>query len=230
MPGWPVLRGAQNMKKINKTDLAVLTLCVLMFTVPAAFLPWMPERIPVHWGIDGEIDGWATRGGIFLGPLMGLGTCLLLKILPAIDPKKKNYQKFGRGYDMTRLCMALFFFFMQCLTLYSAFYPESPLEIWRLISVGVGVLLCVMGNFMPQFRHNYFVGIRTPWTLASEPCWRRTHRLAGPLWFWGGILLALMSLFFGSRMLFAAMLVLVCVITAIPCIYSYIIYKKEPDN
>ena len=103
--------------------------------------------------------------------------------------------KSGRAYrNAFRLALALFVLILQGVTLYAAFYPDG-LDVSRIIAACVGALLCVAGNYMPKFRHNYFCGIRTPWTLASETCWRRTHRFAGPLWFWGGLALAAGQLF-----------------------------------
>ena len=171
------------MKQSNKTEWAIWGVCALSFAVTLALLPLLPARIPVHWNVDGQIDGWAARPGAFFGPAMGLGLSLLMKFLPYIDPRRRSYEKFGRAYDAFRLALALFALILQGVTLYAAFYPDG-LDVSRIITACVGALLCVAGNYMPKFRHNYFCGIRTPWTLASETCWRRTHRFAGPLWFW----------------------------------------------
>lgn len=166
------------MKQSNKTEWAIWGVCALSFAVTLALLPLLPARIPVHWNVDGQIDGWAARPGAFFGPAMGLGLSLLMKFLPYIDPRRRSYEKFGRAYDAFRLALALFVLILQGVTLYAAFYPDG-LDVSRIIAACVGALLCVAGNYMPKFRHNYFCGIRTPWTLASETCWRRTHRFAG---------------------------------------------------
>ena len=172
------------MKQSNKTEWAIWGVCALSFAVTLALLPLLPARIPVHWNVDGQIDGWAARPGAFFGPAMGLGLSLLMKFLPYIDPRRRSYEKFGRAYDAFRLALALFVLILQGVTLYAAFYPDG-LDVSRIIAACVGALLCVAGNYMPKFRHNYFCGIRTPWTLASETCWRRTHRFgSGAVWRW----------------------------------------------
>ena len=159
------------MKQSNKTEWAIWGVCALSFAVTLALLPLLPARIPVHWNVDGQIDSWAARPGAFFGPAMGLGLSLLMKFLPYIDPRRRSYEKFGRAYDAFRLALALFVLILQGVTLYAAFYPDG-LDVSRIIAACVGALLCVAGNYMPKFRHNYFCGIRTPWTLASETCWR----------------------------------------------------------
>ena len=124
---------------------------------------------------------------------------------------------------------ALFVLILQGVTLYAAFYPDG-LDVSRIIAACVGALLCVAGNYMPKFRHNYFCGIRTPWTLASETCWRRTHRFAGPLWFWGGLALAAGSFFLSGRWLAAATAALGAVLVVPAYLYSYFIYKSGGED
>ena len=146
-----------------------------------------------------------------------------------IDPRRRSYEKFGRAYDAFRLALALFVLILQGVTLYAAFYPDG-LDVSRIITACVGALLCVAGNYMPKFRHNYFCGIRTPWTLASETCWRRTHRFAGPLWFWGGLALAAGSFFLSGRWLAAATAALGAVLVVPAYLYSYFIYKSGGED
>ena len=152
-----------------------------------------------------------------------------MKFLPYIDPRRRSYEKFGRAYDAFRLALALFVLILQGVTLYAAFYPDG-LDVSRIIAACVGALLCVAGNYMPKFRHNYFCGIRTPWTLASETCWRRTHRFAGPLWFWGGLALAAGSFFLSGRWLAAATAALGAVLVVPAYLYSYFIYKSSGED
>ena len=97
------------MKQSNKTEWAIWGVCALSFAVTLALLPLLPARIPVHWNVDGQIDGWAARPGAFFGPAMGLGLSLLMKFLPYIDPRRRSYEKFGRAYDAFRLALALLF-------------------------------------------------------------------------------------------------------------------------
>lgn len=152
-----------------------------------------------------------------------------MKFLPYIDPRRRSYEKFGRAYDAFRLALALFVLILQGVTLYAAFYPDG-LDVSRIIAACVGALLCVAGNYMPKFRHNYFCGIRTPWTLASETCWRHTSALrgrcgSGAVWRWRRA--AFSSPAAGwprPRRLWGAVLV-------VPAyLYSYFIYKSSGED
>lgn len=125
------------MKQSNKTEWAIWGVCALSFAVTLALLPLLPARIPVHWNVDGQIDGWAARPGAFFGPAMGLGLSLLMKFLPYIDPRRRSYEKFGRAYDAFRLALALFVLILQGVTLYAAFYPDG-LDVSRIIAACVG--------------------------------------------------------------------------------------------
>ena len=127
------------MKQSNKTEWAIWGVCALSFVVTLALLPLLPARIPVHWNVDGQIDGWAARPGAFFGPAMGLGLSLLMKFLPYIDPRRRSYEKFGRAYDAFRLALALFVLILQGVTLYAAFYPDG-LDVSRIIAACVGAL------------------------------------------------------------------------------------------
>lgn len=217
------------MKKINRLELIIWILYVLPFAITLVALPFLPDRVPIHWNVAGVADGWAAPAGTLFGPLIGFGVCLLLKFLPRFDPKQKNYKKFGKAYDFFRLATALYVLILQAAVLISAFYP-GWFDISRVITFCLGALLCVVGNYMPQFRHNYFIGIRTPWTLASEVCWRRTHRFAGSLWFWCGLIYMLCPLLLAGKMLFYLTIALVVTLGGIPSIYSYFIYKGEPKD
>ena len=94
----------------------------------------------------------------------------------------------------------------------------------------LGLLFCVLGNFMPKFRHNYFCGIKSPWALADEENWRRTHRFAGPLWFWGGLGVAVLSFVLPEAAMFAASFAVFLALALVPFVYSYILYKKAHAN
>ena len=113
-----------------------------------------------------------------------------------------------------------------------ALWPElaEALPMDRLVTAGVGLLLCVVGNFMPKFKHNYFCGVKTPWALADEENWRRTHRFAGPVWFWGGLFIAVCAFLLRGAALAAAMGAGVAVMLLAPYLYSYFLFKKSADH
>ncbi len=203
----------------------MLWICAaLPLAATAALYPLLPEVIPIHWNASGEIDGWGPRSQAFILAAVCLGVSLLLRFLPLLDPKRNSYRQFSRGYFAVRLVCAAFFCLMQGVTLASAFHPAAlPMD--RLTFGGMGLVFCVMGNFMPKFKHNYFCGIRTPWSLSSEENWWRTHRLAGLFWFWGGLAIAVLAVFLGGTALTLAAVVVLSVVGLVPVVYSWWLWQ-----
>lgn len=192
-------------------------------------LPTLPKQIPIHWNAAGEIDGWGGRMTALVLPVVGLGLNLLFALLPKIDPKRENYSKFAAAYGVFRLAFSLFWLGMVLLTLYTAYRPGALL-VGRLIPAAVGALFCVLGLCMPHFAPNYFAGIRTPWTLASDTVWQRTHLLGGRVWFFGGLAWMLVSLLLPSRFLMPAVVVLIVLLAILPCVASYLYWRAEQRN
>ena len=217
------------MKKNNKTEVCIWVLAVLPLAACLAAGPFLPEEIPMHWGLDGRVDRYGGYGELLLLAASGLGLALLLKFLPRLDPKRTNYEKFRAGYGAVRLCLGLFYAFMVGLTLATALLPsvQNRLGMDRLCLGAIGLVFCVIGNFMPKFKPNYFCGVRVPWTLASEDNWRRTHRFAGPVWFWGGLGIGACAVLLRGAVLTAlSVLVFVCMGVA-PVVYSYLVFRRE---
>lgn len=213
-------------KNPNMRLLVIIGGLISLINLVAGFLayPHLPDKVPTHWNLAGEVDGWGTAWqGAFMMPLIMIGVFLLLLLLPKIDPKRKNYANMGKAYTTIVLVIMIFFTVIYFGTLGIALgYMEN---IPSLTQIGVGALFVILGNYMGKLKHNYFMGIRTPWTLASEEVWYRTHRLAGPFWVLGGLLFMLSSLFAGDVFL-KVMLVIIIVLVAIPAVYSFIIFKK----
>ena len=114
---------------------------------------------------------------------------------------------------------------LEAVTIYSSFYPEVKL-VDKVVPFSIGLMFLVIGNMMPKFRPNYFVGIKTPWTLANEEVWTKTHRMAGRLWFAGGLVIAAVS-FIGTGTMRAIVFgVVTAVLVIIPLLYSYLAFRK----
>lgn len=149
--------------------------------------------IPTHWNVRGEVDGYGGRfEGLLLTPLITLALYVLLLLLPRIDPGRANYASFAGPYAVIRASLTVMMGGMHGLLVATAL--GYPVDAGRWIPVGVGALLVVLGNVMGKVRPNFFVGIRTPWTLTSTRSWEKTHRVGGWLFVVGGALLALASL------------------------------------
>ena len=220
------------MKKYSCLEIVIWVVSALPLAAALVCLPFLPDTIPMHWGADGRVDGYGGPAGLLIMAGSGLGLALLLKFLPLLDPKRGNYEKFARAYRALRLMFGLFYCVMTGLMLAAAFSSDASgqvpwLNMGGVTTAALGVLLCVMGNFMPKFRHNYFCGVRTPWALADEENWRRTHRFAGPVWFYGGLALVVCAVFLRGELLATAGLCVALVIGLAPMVYSYLIFRKS---
>lgn len=177
------------------------------------YWPQLPDPIPTHWGPGGLPDSWMPKiPGAFIGPLVALGAYVFLSVLPVIDPRKGHWQAILRIYPVLKSTLMAFFALLTYLTLSAATRPTQALTLsWLLF--GMGLMYMVLGNYLPTLRSNFFLGIRTPWTLSSEEVWYRTHRVAGRLMVGLGIVTLLtaflpiswqLPVFLGTILLFSA--------------------------
>lgn len=215
------------MKKISnvlKKDWPILILIALGFILGAYFYPSLPNRVPIHWNLKGEANGYGSRFyGAFGLPLTNLGIYLLFIILPHIDPKRKNYEIFKSTYQYLKYLLIIFLLGMQVTSYLIATGGAINRPVY--IQVLVSLLFILIGNVMGRFKHNYFVGIKTPWTLANEEVWRKTHRMAAPLWVLGGIINIVIA-FIAINFKEIAFIIVMVVMVIVPIVYSYIIYQR----
>ncbi|HHW07134.1 MAG TPA: SdpI family protein, partial [Clostridia bacterium] len=163
----------------------VIMLGTLVFGL--VIYPQLPEQVPIHWNAAGEVDGYGSRFMGALGlPLMNLGLALLLKFVPAIDPKRQNYEKFKPFYQIFIWIFVLFMTGLYFLTIAWALGYRPSIALFT--KLGMGIMFMVLGNYLGKVRPNWFFGIRTPWTIENEEVWLRTHRLGGPLMFGAGLI------------------------------------------
>jgi uncharacterized membrane protein len=202
-----------------------LLIVVAAFAASAIVYPRLPETIPTHFDMSGQPNGWSSRlFGAWVVPLFLLGMWGLVRVLPAIDPRGSNYAKFGGAFEAIIVSIMLFMLGMHFVVLRASL--GYPVAMQRVVPVGVGVLFIVIGNLLPRARPNWFVGIRTPWTLSSDRVWEKTHRLGGRVFVGGGVIITVAA--FASAKW--AQVVLVTVITlcaATVVIYSYLEWKRE---
>ncbi|HQX45160.1 MAG: SdpI family protein [Saprospiraceae bacterium] len=213
------------MNKLTKEILLIL-ISLLPYIYLAFIWQQLPERVATHFNIEGTADGWSSRSTLlYLPAILGLGIYFLMLIIPAIDPKKK-IQEMGDNFFSIRLLIAVFMAALNVVILNAA--KEGGMENANILLVLMGALFAGLGNYMQTVRPNYFVGIRTPWTLESESVWKLTHRLASKVWMAGGILIVFLSLLLqDSKLVFIIFFVLVSVMVIVPVVYSYLLLKKE---
>ena len=200
---------------------------VLAAVAASVFMyPQLPERIPTHWNSSGEINGYSSRfWGAWMMPLILAGTWLLMRALPHIDPRRDNYAKFAGAYETIIIAVMLLVLGVHIVLLESAIGRVISLE--RVIPAGVGLLFIVIGSVLPRVHPNWFVGIRTPWTLSSNLSWERTHGVGGYLFMAVGaitVLTAVIAPTLTFKVLFSAALVMVIFLFA----YSYSVWRDDP--
>lgn len=183
----------------------------------------LPETLPFHWGVNGQANGFGPKVNVFYYPLGGIGMNLLFLFLPRLDPKKKNYAKFARPYAIMQLLFQVFLLLLILLTVGTSM-GMLTLDSGTMVVLLMGGLFLVLGNFMPKFQSNYFVGLKTPWTLANEEVWDKTHQLGGKLWVLSGLLMMLSVLFPQPMRPAISGVVFVGLLCPVP--YSYVLYRK----
>ena len=183
----------------------------------------LPDQIPTHWNFKGEIDGYGGKGTMILLPCINVFLYLLMLFIPKIDPRKANYDVFSGPYYGIRISttavLDLIFLgsIRATLTGHSDFMDYIP--------AAISLLFALMGYFMKDVKPNYFVGIRTPWTLESPEVWEKTHKLGGKIWLYGGIISFVLCLVLGKYSFFV-FIPIILIMAIVPIVYSYVEYKR----
>lgn len=207
--------------KLLKDNVLGLGLTICAFLVIAAMYPQMPERVPTHWNLHGVADGFMPKPwGPFVLPLTMAGLLVLFAGLRLVSPKEAPVERFGRVYSIITSAVLAFLFVLTVVCGLAA--TGTAVNVTKVVMLAVGVLFLVMGNFMGKVTRNYFVGIRTPWTLANDEVWFRTHRLGGKVFVVAGLGIAAAVLL--DQVVLALPLLLAS--AAIPVIYSYAVYRR----
>jgi uncharacterized membrane protein len=192
----------------------------------------LPEQVPTHWNFRGEVDDYGPRFPFaFLGPLMSAGLWILLPVLRRVDPRRRNYERFDDTFWLLLNVLTIGMLYLHGLTLAVALGYD--VNVSRGMLFGLGLLFAGLGNYLPRLRSNWWMGIRTPWTLESEEVWRRTHRLGGRTFVMGGLLCMLAAMLPWRVAPWLAMAGLILA-GLVPVIYSYVIWRQErqrlPDS
>lgn len=200
-------------------------LIVAAFAFSLLVFERLPERMVTHWNVRGEPDGYSARAfGAFLMPGIMLILWLVLLAVPHIDPRHTNIEKFRDSYETLIVAIVSVMAGLHVVLIGAAL--GWPIPIARIVPFGVGVLLVVLGNLLPRFRSNFFMGIRTPWTLSSETVWARTHRVGGYMIVGAGIML-IISAFVHSTTFSTIAFASVVAAALATLIYSYVIWRAE---
>lgn len=209
---------------MKQIKLLNIFLIIISFGLGAYFYHQMPEQMASHWNIKGEVDGYMGKfWGVFLMPIVLLGIYLMFLLIPKIDPLKENYKKFRKYFDGFIFAISLFLFYIYGISI--AWNLGYRFDINLFIIPAVAVIFYYTGVLIENAKQNWFVGIRTPWTLSSKKSWDKTHKLGGKLYKLSAlfILMALLS----DTLSFYFILIPIISVSLFLVAYSYFVYKDD---
>jgi uncharacterized membrane protein len=180
------------MKLYTKKEILPIILILAIFAIGLYFWPFLPERVPTHWNIQGQIDGWSSKNfAVFFFPMLIAGLYLLLSFIPLMDPLKTNIELFGHLYFWFKVVFVLFMGMLYGVTIYAGL--GNQVNVGLAVMLGIAVLFLFIGLMMPKIKKNYTIGIRLPWTLHSEAVWDKTHQFGGKLFIALAILMVIIA-------------------------------------
>lgn len=211
---------------IKTTSIIVLTLIAIALVAGLSLWNQLPDQMASHWNSNDQVDGYISRfWGVFLMPLITLGMFVLFLVVPGIDPLKANIAQFREAFNMFIALMVAFMLYVHGLTLvWSLGYQDFKMSAAMLPFMGI--LFIAIGYLLRQAKRNFFIGIRTPWTLSSDSVWDKTHQLGSTLFMVSGAF-AILGGFFGGMTAFWLMFVPLIGSSLFLVVYSYVLYRGE---
>lgn len=207
---------------LNRATWMLLGMAGLAALLSLAFWGQLPEQMPTHFGLDGKADAYGSRlQGALLLPALMAGLAMFWRLLPVLSPRGFSVLRFEGAVSAIALATGLFMLLLHVTILRAVLTGGSPSA--SLIFAGTAVLVGMVGNWMGKLRRNFYVGIRTPWTLADDEVWLQTHRLAGKLMVGGAMLAFALSFVPGA---FPFWLASILVPAILPAGYSFIVYRR----
>jgi uncharacterized membrane protein len=217
-----------NKTPMKKEHLQQHLLAGLILLAPVVYLliVWntLPERIAIHWNAQGQADGYGSRSTLLALAGLNVGIYLLLVFLPRIDPRRQNVALSSPTYIKIRIATVV----LMSIVLMAAVLMNQGVQIdmLKIIFISTLVFFAILGNYFSRVRPNYFVGIRTPWTLENDTVWRKTHQMAGKLWFWTSLALLPLVVLLESNILVPVFLAATLMLAFVPVAYSYYVFGQ----
>ena len=208
------------------TTITVLVMLVAATIVGLLLWDRLPEQMASHWNVNDQVDGYMAKfWGVFMLPLITLGMLALFLVIPSIDPLKANIAQFREMFNVFIVLIVAFMIYIHGLTVvwnlgYTTFKMSGAML------PAIGLLFIFIGFMMRQAKRNFFIGIRTPWTLSSDTVWNETHRLGAVLFMISGVL-AFIGGLFGGMTAFWLMFIPIIGSTFVLIVYSYVLYQRE---
>jgi len=214
---------------MKKNRIIILGIISLSFIIAIYLYPQMPDKMASHWNIQGKVDGYMPKfWGLFLMPIVSIGLLFLFILIPKIDPLKENIEKFRKYFDGFIVLMIVFLFYVYLLTVFWGIGIRFNMT--QLMMPALGMLFYYCGILIENTKRNWFIGIRTPWTLSNDTVWDKTHKIGGKLFKVAGMI-AFLVIFFPNDGGFL-ILALAILLPLYLIIYSYLEYQKQinPPN
>jgi uncharacterized membrane protein len=213
--------------KLHIAELLVLIGIGLPYLYLLKVYNGLPATVPTHFGVNGQPNDFSIKSSLWLITSLIAGASiliyLLIRFLPNIDPKKKAKYS-ATTFNKIAVAFVLLMSLISCFVIYAA--KAGTYRLGGFLPLILGIFFAFMGNMMHSIKPNYFVGIRTPWTLESDETWRKTHQVAGKVWFVGGIIIAISGFLFPQTAEFFVMMGIILVIVLWPVIFSYTYFKS----
>ncbi|MDP4010166.1 MAG: SdpI family protein [Candidatus Shapirobacteria bacterium] len=211
------------MKLRNLKLILSIVIIFVSFILAIYLYPQMPFMMVTHWGIDNQPNGYSTKNfALFFMPILSIFLLGLFLFLPKIDPYKNNFKQFSQYYDSFILLMLSFLFYIYVLSLF--WNLNYRFNMIQLLSPALAAMYFYAGVLTSKAKRNWFVGIRTPWTMSNETVWQRTHQIGSKLFKFTGVI-ALLSIFWPQFSIFL-ILIPVLISSIFVFVYSYWEYRK----
>lgn len=216
------------MKVSLKQEILIWAIIAIPFIYLLFTWGQLPAEVPIHWNIHGEADRWSEKKTLpFILALIHVPTYFILAFIPSIDPRYKS-QENNTKFNKLRIVISLALSLIGVFAIYSSLHAE--VSNMRIVTLILGGLFVAIGNYLPALQSNYFIGVRTPWTLESKENWRLTHRFSGKVWFGGGLLICIGSLIIPLAYVFYFFITITVLIALLSVGYSYWLFRKEKQD
>lgn len=209
---------------MKKSEWFLIGAVVVFFATGFVFYPYLPAQVALHWNAAGQVNGSMGRAwGDFIFPIIFLVLAALFFAIPRIDPRRENIVKFRKYFDYFIVAFSIFFYYIYVTTLFWNLGYEFNLG--AAIIPPLAGLLYIIGGILPHTEPNWFIGIRTPWTISSPTVWHKTHAVGGPAFKISGVI-ALLGIFFPLPIAIWFFVVPILISAIGLVIYSYVLYEK----
>jgi uncharacterized membrane protein len=211
------------MKWSFKRDIFAIIMIILTLGISLYFYNRLPDTIPIHYNADGYADGYSAKSFALISNIcITVATYLMLTFIPVIDPFRKKIEK---RYNVILVVRDIIIAFISVLFITNILTANDKSTLPNHFGIGLGLLFILLGNYLPKMPQNFFIGIRSPWTLTSEVIWAKTHRIGGVLFVIAGVIFVITTVL-KIKLSVVMPFVLIPLIVYTAFIYPYWLFRK----